>query len=220
MVRPFLVRCRPKQLRSLHVLLSNVAAGQRVAANDPLLKMIVEYLHLGLATLPEAVAAALEDTPSGSIWLMRNVTEVLRDVCMEIPASKTLTISSAKHHHFRIRFFHHGDSWTSTLPWLRDFLDPPFGKPLPRVRAAFGLSENAVVRFHNVAVTCLSAGSVPDVMSGGFFLGCTWAKYPQARARVEILAQNTGLGVDGKYFVVLAGPEPDKNSEQAGVASG
>jgi len=203
MVKPFLVHCPPQQRLGLHVLLGNAPSGKQVAAKGLLLKKIVNFLNLALENFPEAVAAALEDTPSGTIFVMRNVTVVLDATCVDIPPFKSLRVCSEGQQRRRIRFYDPVLPWTSSLRWLRDFLDKICEPHAVQVRAVFGLSENAVVRFQNVIVECCTPTPTVNQLKSNLYLGCTWAGHHQSS--VEIQEDDLGQGIAGTSFVVMLG---------------
>jgi len=173
-----------------------------VASRALLTKAIVNFLNLAIENWSEAVAAALEDTLSGTIFVMRNITVVLEEVCVDIPPFKSLTVVS-QGQRCRIRFYDHALRWTSSLGWLHNFRDEVKAQSdAAHVRAVFGLSENAVVRFQNVTVE----GFTRDYMNrwkSSLYLGCTWAGHHQSS--VEIKEDDLGQGIAGTSFVVMFG---------------
>jgi len=225
MVKPFFVHCRPQQRLGLHVLLGNVPSGRQVATKASLVKAIVNYLNLALENWSEAVAAALEDTPSGTIFVMRNVTVVLDEVCVDIPPFKSLTVVS-QGQRCRIRFYDHAlrrcrirghptvqvadgrltrTALSHPLGWLREFRDKVnetfLDSHAAHVRAVFGLSENAVVRLQNVTVESCTPSR--NQRRSILYLGCTWAGHYQSS--VEIKEDDLGQGIAGTSFVVMFG---------------
>ena len=217
MVKPFFVHCRPGQRLGLHTLLGSVPSGRQVASKAPLVKAIVNYLNLALENWPEAVAAALEDTPSGTIFALRNVTVVLGEACVDIPPFKSLTVFS-QGQRCRIRFYDPTHPWTSSLGWLcvhRDKVSESYlDTHAAHVRAVFGLSENAVVRFQNVTVEGCIRSMVRQ--KSILYLGCTWAGHHHSS--VEIEEDDLGQGIAGTSFVVMFG-DVEKTAASAASAS-
>ena len=158
------------------------------------------FLNMAFDHWPEAVASSLQHTASGTVFLMRNVTVPLDQACVDIPPLKSLKVSSQglRRH---IRFYDHIDHWTSSLGWLREFLDKVTNLKGPHVRAVFGLSEGALVRFENVTVDACTTSM--KAKKSILYLGCTWAGHHQSG--VEIQDDHLSPGVAGATLLVMLG---------------
>ena len=144
-----------------------------MASEAPLVDAIVSYLNWAFDQWPVAVASSLQHTQSGTIFLARNVTVPLDNICVEIPPLKSLKVCS-KGQRRRIRCYIFHAKWTTSLRWLREYLDKVANAQATHARAVFGLGEGALVRFENVNVEGFWLERKPKILSVlGFHQGRT-----------------------------------------------